>query len=45
MDHVVELTEFIAEVSRDRGFTYKDRVILLGDFNVDVYKYERKRSV
>lgn len=45
MDQIKEINEFIVEQYDEGRISYNDRVILLGDFNVDASNFKKKKEV
>ena len=45
LDQVREINEFITEQYNEGRITYNDRLILVGDFNVDASNFKKKIEV
>jgi len=44
-DQITEVCKFIKSVIMKQNLTYNDRILLVGDFNVDAYNYSKKLTV
>jgi endonuclease/exonuclease/phosphatase family metal-dependent hydrolase len=45
ISHIEETCEFIREIIDGRNITAEDRIILLGDFNVDAHNHKNKKKL